>query len=74
VVLLTMTKPSVLTSGANSLTVNDMSFDNAGTLTATRTIDSGGSFTVGVGGDFQIAAAQANGVYTGTYTVTAAYQ
>jgi hypothetical protein len=74
VVDLSMTAPAVLTSGSNTLVVNDMSFDNAGALTTSRTIDLTGAFSVGVGGDFAIAANQPNGLYTGTYSVTASYQ
>jgi len=74
VVVLTLTPPAVLTSGANSLTVNGMTFDTAGGLNTTRTIDSTGSFAIGVGGDFAIGANQPNGVYTANYTVTADYQ
>jgi hypothetical protein len=51
-----------------------MTFDTAGGLNTTRTIDSTGSFAIGVGGDFAIGANQPNGVYTANYTVTADYQ
>ncbi len=74
VVVLTLSPPAVLTSGANSLTVNSMTFDSAGGLSTTRTIDATGAFAIGVGGDFAIGANQANGVYTANYTVTADYQ
>jgi hypothetical protein len=74
VVVLTLAPPAVLTSGANSLTVNSMTFDTAGGLNTTRTIDATGAFAIGVGGDFAIGANQPNGVYTANYTVTADYQ
>jgi hypothetical protein len=74
VVVLKMSPPTVLTSGANSLTVNSMTFDSGGGVNTTRTIDATGAFSIGVGGDFAIAANQPNGVYTATYTVTADYQ
>lgn len=74
VVLLTMTAPAVLTSGSNSLAVNSMTFDTAGGLSTTRTIDATGAFSIGVGGDFAIGANQPNGVYSANYTVTADYQ
>lgn len=74
VVVLTLSPPAVLTSGANSLTVNGMTFDTAGGLSTTRTIDTTGAFSIGVGGDFAIGANQPNGVYTASYTVTADYQ
>lgn len=73
-VVLTLSAPTVLTSGVNSLTVNSMTFDNGGGLSTTRTINSTGAFAIGVGGDFAIAANQPNGVYTAAYTVTADYQ
>ncbi len=67
---LSLTYPAFLVSGANVVGVNSMSFDTGG---ATRTINAGGTFQVGVGGNFSIAANQANGLYTGTFTVTAQY-
>jgi hypothetical protein len=75
-VLLTLTPATLLTSGTNTLTVNSMSFDGcgAGCVSTSRTIDPSGSFTVGVGGDFQIPANQPNGVYSASYMVTADYQ
>lgn len=63
----------MLTSGANALTVNSMTFDTAGGLSTTRTIDATGAFAIGVGGDIAIGANQPNGVYTANYTVTADY-
>ena len=39
-----------------------------------RTIGGTGSFTVYVGGDFQIAANQANGLYAANFDLTADYQ
>jgi hypothetical protein len=74
VVLLNMTPPTVLTSGANSLAVTSMTFDTAGGLSTTRTIDATGAFSIGVGGNFAIGANQPNGVYSASYTVTADYQ
>jgi hypothetical protein len=82
-VILTLQAPSVLTSGPNSVTVNDMYFDTGaasatdpitGYKSSTRTIDATGAFAVGVGGDFLIAANQANGVYSAPGVVTAEYQ
>jgi hypothetical protein len=75
-VLLTLTPATVLTSGTNTLAVNSMSFDGCGPacVSTSRTIDPTGSFSIGVGGDFQVNANQPNGVYTGTYSVTADYQ
>lgn len=73
-VILTMTPPSVLTSGTNSIAVNSMTFDNNGGTNTTRTIDGSGAFAVGVGGEFAIAADQPNGYYSASYTVTADYQ
>ena len=75
-VLLTLSPPTLLTSGTNTLAVNSMSFDGcgAGCLSTSRTIDPSGAFTVGVGGDFQIPANQPNGLYSANYSVTADYQ
>jgi len=72
-VLLTLTPPvgNVLLNGTNTLTINSMSLDIGGT---NRTIGGTGSFTVYVGGDFQIAANQANGLYAANFDLTADYQ
>jgi len=71
---LTLSPPSVLNSGSNTVVVNSMTFDSGGGLATTRTIDNSGAFAIGVGGDFQIAAGQANGVYSANFDVTADYQ
>jgi hypothetical protein len=80
-VVLTLQAPAVLTSGSNTINVQSMTFDTAaastvvaGNQTTTRLVDGSGAFTVGVGGVFQIKAAQANGVYSAPFTVTADYQ
>jgi hypothetical protein len=82
-VVLTLQAPTVLTSGKNNITVNSMGFDSGGTstpdpvtgnLVTTRKINSTGAFEIGVGGDFAIAANQANGLYTASFSVTAEYQ
>ena len=75
-VLLTLAPPTLLTSGTNTLTVNSMSFDGCGAacVSTSRTIDPTGSFTVGVGGDFEVVANQPNGLYSASYSVTANYQ
>src|SRR5437762_9565053 len=73
-VQLSFTQPAVLVSTANPLdlvTVNSMSLDSGG---ATRVIGPSGVFNVGVGGDFQIGANQAPGLYRALFTVTAVYQ
>ena len=74
IVLIGLSTLAQLDSTANStdkLTVNSLSLDSGG---ATRTIDATLAFTVGVGGDFAIAAGQPNGTYTGQFDVTADYQ
>jgi hypothetical protein len=74
IVVLTLTPPAgnVLTNGSGvNLTINSMTLDSAG---STRTIGGTGQFTAYVGGNFQIAAAQANGLYTGNFNLTAVYQ
>jgi len=82
-VVLTLSAPAVLTSGTHNIAVNSMYFDTAGAsandavsglLTTTRKIDDTGAFEIGVGGDFAITANQANGLYTGAFSVTAEYQ
>lgn len=75
-VSLTLSPPAVLTSGTNTLAVNSMSFDGcgAGCLSTTRLLDVNGTYTVGVGGDFEVVANQANGLYSASYSVTADYQ
>jgi hypothetical protein len=67
---LSLTFPAFLVSGANVVGVNALSFDSLGAI---RTLNAAGTFQVGVGGDFAIAANQPNGLYTGTFTVTAQY-
>ncbi|HEY0629131.1 MAG TPA: DUF4402 domain-containing protein [Sphingomicrobium sp.] len=70
---LSLSYPAFLTSGANVVAVDPtvgLYLDSGG---ATRTINAAGTFQVGVGGLFNIAANQPNGVYTGTFTVTAQY-
>lgn len=70
---LSLSYPAFLVSGANVVQVDPvvgMFFDTGG---ASRTINAGGTFQVGVGGQFNIAANQPNGIYTGTFTVTAQY-
>jgi hypothetical protein len=74
IVLISLTTLAQLDSTSNStdkLLVNSLSLDSGG---ATRTIDTTQAFTVGVGGDFAIAANQPNGKYTGSFDVTADYQ
>jgi hypothetical protein len=74
--LLSMTRPAFLVSTTNStdvIAVTSMFFDN-GNLPAARTIGLGGTFKVGVGGVFAIAASQPNGYYQADFTVTADYQ
>jgi Domain of unknown function (DUF4402) len=63
--------------GGASVTVNSMSLDSNGVGTATdRTItinDVNGAFQVGVGGTFDIAANQLDGVYEANFDVTVDY-
>jgi hypothetical protein len=71
---LTLTPPAggVLVSGANFLIVSAMVLDNGNSTT--RTIDVTGAFQVGVGGTFDIAASQPNGLYAADFDLTAEYQ
>jgi hypothetical protein len=58
-------------AGGVPLTINSMTLDVGGT---NRTVGGTGQFTVYVGGNFQIAAAQASGLYTANFNLTADYQ
>jgi hypothetical protein len=71
-VQLTLNQPAggVIISGSNSIPAA-LSLDSLGT---NRTIGGTGVFTVYVGGDFNIAANQANGLYTAQFDLTADYQ
>ena len=71
---LTLTPPAgnILVSGANFLIVSNMVLNNGNSTT--RTIDVTGAFQVGVGGTFDIAASQPNGLYTADFDLTAEYQ
>jgi hypothetical protein len=71
-VLLTLNQPAgaVLTSGSNTVGAL-LSLDAGGT---TRTIPAGGTFTVYVGGVFNIGANQPSGLYSATFDLTANYQ
>ncbi|WP_324805942.1 DUF4402 domain-containing protein [Sphingomonas sp. LY29] len=57
---------------ADTIAVSSMVFDTANTTT--RTIGTDGTFLVGVGGTFAIAANQPNGLYKADFNVTADYQ
>lgn len=72
VVQLTLGQPAagVLSSGPNNISAL-LALDSGGT---TRTIDSTGKYSVFVGGDFGIAANQANGLYSAQFDLTADYQ
>ena len=75
-VLLTLAPPTFLVSTSNPadmIAVNSMVLDN-GALTSLRSTGTTGTFQVGVGGNFAIAAAQPNGFYKADFTVTADYQ
>lgn len=62
-------QPSVtLTSGANSMSATLLE------SAATATLDATGAAAFSVGGTLTVAANQAEGVYTGNFTVTANYQ
>ena len=73
-VLLSMVPPTLLSNGSTTLAVNSMTFDGCTCTSTSRVIDLAGSFTIGVGGDFEVAANQQNGVYSANYSVTADYQ
>ena len=73
---LTLVPPTVLTNANGDLIdVLDFRMDGlaAGGVSDTRVTGASGLFVVGVGGRFEIDAAQPNGVYSATYTLTAEY-
>lgn len=59
-----------LTSGSNSMTVDTFNHDVVGS----PALDGSGKHTFKVGATLNLGAAQAAGVYNGTYTVTVEYQ
>ncbi len=74
---LTLTQPTsgVLvstTNTADTIAITSMVFDSTNSLI--RTIGSDGTFQVGVGAAFAIAASQPNGFYKANFDVTADYQ
>ena len=75
VVVLTLAPPALLISTSNpadTLVVNNMLLDS-GNATI-RTIGATAAFQVGVGGTFDIAASQPNGLYVANFDLTADYQ
>lgn len=74
-VVLTLNAPTVLvhqSSPTTLLAVGEIVLDNGNSMT--RTIDSTSAFFVGVGGTFNVAAAQAPGLYAAQFELTAEYQ
>jgi hypothetical protein len=73
---LTLTPPvgNVLVSGANTINISNFTLDGGVGLTDSRIIGATGAFTVGVGGTFDIAANQPNGLYAANFSLTAQYQ
>ena len=65
----TLPATATLTSGANNMTAN-LSYASG---TGSRTLSAGGTDNVTVNGVLSVAANQATGAYTGTYSVTAVY-
>ena len=66
---ITLPASAVITSGPNNMTVNGFVSNPAGT----GTLSAGGSQALAVGGTLQVGVAQATGSYTGTFSVTVAY-
>ena len=66
---ITLPSSTTLSSGANSMTVNNFQHD-AGT---TPTLAGGGSRDVSIGATLNVGPDQSNGTYTGTYNVTVNY-
>jgi hypothetical protein len=73
---ITLNPVAALTGPGPDITVLSMDLDTCNCSSEVRTIAAGsaGAFQVGVGGSFAIAANQANGVYSGNFSVTAEYQ
>jgi hypothetical protein len=74
-VILTLTPPPsmvLVNGGGQTLSINSMTLDSGNATT--RTIGGTGQFSVFVGGNFQIAAGQAAGLYTANFNLTADYQ
>lgn len=73
IVELTLTQPAagVLVNPAGDQIPAVLTLDSNG---ATRTLPASGLFSVYVGGDFDIAANQPNGLYTAQFDLTAEYQ
>lgn len=66
--------PAVITSGANTMNVDSFNIDvNAGGESETITL-TGASRNVPIGGTLTVGAAQASGIYSGTFTFNANYQ
>lgn len=68
---ITLPASATLSSGGSSMTVDTFTSDKAG---ETSTLDGTGADTFKVGATLTVAGSQATGTYTGTYTVTVAYQ
>jgi len=73
---LTLTPPvgNLLYSGTNTINISYFSMDGGVGLTDSRVINGSGTFDVGVGGTFDIAANQTAGVYAADFDLTAEYQ
>lgn len=75
-VQLTLNAPATLVHSsdpARLITVTSMAMDNGGGSSDIRTIDSSGTFSFTVGGEFAIAANQFPGLYAADFDVTAEY-
>jgi spore coat protein U-like protein len=66
---ITLPATATITSGANNMTVNGFVSNPAGT----GTLSAGGSQALAVGGTLQVGINQPTGSYTGTFSVTVAY-
>ncbi len=65
----TLPSSASITSGANTMTVGTFTSNPAGT----GTLSAGGSQTLNVGGTLNVGASQATGSYSGSFSVTVAY-
>ena len=67
---ITLPSSASLTSGSNTMTVNTFT----SSLGASSTLSAGGTATLDVGANLVLGASQAAGSYTGSFSVTVAYQ
>jgi len=68
---ITLSDPATLSSGSGSMTVDTFTFSPT---SSSWNLGAGGSQTVHVGATLHVGGSQAQASYTGTYSITVAYQ